>query len=539
MMQSAPSSTAFATSLVSARVGRGLAIMLSSIWGTSGRQSCSSHTLPGVPAQATSLPLSEGPESQGHGHKLCDSGCPVSSSQNAGSRSLFPARSLEDQTLDGKMCQRPKNFPDGSHVTGFPHKGGKHDVYLMLHPEAQVPGILLGQPRQVHLGSGQVHALAAAQDAAVLHVGLQPLRACRHGKSQRRMNGNQKLDPYAQEKQNFIQHFSQIVKVLTEDGTGHPEIGDAIARLKEVLEYNAVGGKYQRGLTVLIAYRQLVEPGKQDADSLRRALTVGWCVELLQAFFLVSDDIMDSSLTRRGQICWYQKPGIGLDAINDALLLEACIYRVLRLYCREQPYYLNLIELFLQSSYQTELGQTLDLITAPQGNVDLSRFTEKRYKSIVKYKTAFYSFYLPVAAAMYMAGIDGEKEHASARKILLEMGEFFQVQDDYLDLFGDPSVTGKIGTDIQDNKCSWLVVQCLQRASPEQRKVLQENYGQKEAEKVARVKALYEELELPAVFGQYQEDSYGRLMGLIEQHSAPLPPAIFLGLAHKIYKRKK
>lgn len=46
-------------------------------------------------------------------------------------------------------------------------------------------------------------------------------------------------------------------------------------------------------------------------------------------------------------------------------------------------------------------------------------------------------------------------------------------QDDYLDLFGDPKITGKIGTDIQDNKCSWLVVQCLQRASPEQRQILQ------------------------------------------------------------------
>jgi len=383
------------------------------------------------------------------------------------------------------------------------------------------------------------------------------------------MNGDQKLDPYAQAKQDFIQHFSQIVKVLTEDGVGHPETGDAIARLKEVLEYNAIGGKYQRGLTVLIAFQELVEPRKQDADSLRRALTVGWCVELLQAFLLVSDDIMDSSLTRRGQICWYQKPGIGLDAVNDALLLEACIYRLLKLCCREQPYYLSLIELFLQSSYQTEIGQTLDLITAPQGNVDLGRFTEKRYKSIVKYKTAFYSFYLPVAAAMYMAGIDGEKEHANAKKILLEMGEFFQIQvgrhgqgaghncpralpwglficpplppaqDDYLDLFGDPSVTGKIGTDIQDNKCSWLVVQCLQRASPEQRQLLQENYGQKEAEKVARVKALYEELDLPAVFTQYEEDSYRHLMGLIEQCASPLPPAIFLALAHKIYKRKK
>ncbi|XP_064449751.1 farnesyl pyrophosphate synthase isoform X3 [Mirounga angustirostris] len=374
------------------------------------------------------------------------------------------------------------------------------------------------------------------------------------------MNGDQKLDPYAQAKQDFIQHFSQIVKVLTEDGVGHPETGDAIARLKEVLEYNAIGGKYQRGLTVLIAFQELVEPRKQDADSLRRALTVGWCVELLQAFLLVSDDIMDSSLTRRGQICWYQKPGIGLDAVNDALLLEACIYRLLKLCCREQPYYLSLIELFLQSSYQTEIGQTLDLITAPQGNVDLGRFTEKRYKSIVKYKTAFYSFYLPVAAAMYMAGISGEKEHANAKKILLEMGEFFQIQDDYLDLFGDPSVTGKIGTDIQDNKCSWLVVQCLQRASPEQRQLLQvpgrpriaelpgagqskdvsrENYGQKEAEKVARVKALYEELGLPAVFTQYEEDSYRHLMGLIEQCASPLPPAIFLALAHKIYKRKK
>uniref|UniRef100_A0A8C3YRF0 Farnesyl pyrophosphate synthase n=1 Tax=Catagonus wagneri TaxID=51154 RepID=A0A8C3YRF0_9CETA len=313
-----------------------------------------------------------------------------------------------------------------------------------------------------------------------------------------RMNGDQKLDVYARERQDFIQHFSQIVRVLTEEDIGHPEIGDAVARLKEVLEYNAVGGKYNRGITVLVVFRELVEPRKQDGDSLQRALTVGWCIELLQAFFLVSDDIMDSSLTRRGQTCWYRK-----------------------------------------TSYHTEIGQALDLITAPQGNVDLGRFTEKRYKSIVKYKTAFYSFYLPVAAAMYMAGIDGEKEHANAKKILMQMGEFFQIQDDYLDLFGDPSVTGKIGTDIQDNKCSWLVVQCLQRASPEQRQILQENYGQKEDEKVARVKALYEEMNLQAVFLQYEEASYSHLMGLIEQYAAPLPPAIFLELAHKIYQRRK
>jgi len=58
-----------------------------------------------------------------------------------------------------------------------------------------------------------------------------------------------------------------------------------------------------------------------------------------------------------------------------------------------------------------------------------------------------------------------------AKTILLEMGHLFQVQDDYLGCYSD--VHGKDCTDIQEGKCTWLIVVALQRATPEQRKILE------------------------------------------------------------------
>ncbi|XP_063788513.1 farnesyl pyrophosphate synthase-like [Pseudophryne corroboree] len=301
----------------------------------------------------------------------------------------------------------------------------------------------------------------------------------------------------------------------------------------------------------------------QDEETIERALVVGWCVELLSLFFLVSDEILDRSETRRGKTCWYKKEGIGRDAINDSFLIELCVYRLLRKHCRGQPYYLKLLELFLevrtvsvsctprtivlflipisfvlQIFYQTKMGQALELIFSQPGKMDLAQYTETRYKSIAKYKTAFFCFYLPIAAAMFMAGIDQEEDHRNAKTILLEMGEVYQVQNDYLDCYGDPSMR-RAGTDIQEKKCTWLVVEALKRVTPEQRKILEENYGHDDVNNVQKVKQLYEDLGLSAVYRQYEEEHYQRLQILISQHANGLPKEIFLGPARKIYKRQK
>lgn len=337
----------------------------------------------------------------------------------------------------------------------------------------------------------------------------------------------------------FDSIFTELVNdVVTCPAVNAFDTQAAVSWFKEVAEYNVPYGKKNRGLSVVTTFQEL----KRDhsVEEIKRAQVLGWCVEWLQAFFLVADDVMDGSITRRGNPCWYRKEGVGLTAINDSFFLESAVFQILRKHVRNQPYYLSVIELFHDTIMQTVTGQCMDMTTTPpEGKIDFTLFTMETYSAIVKWKTAFYSFYLPVALAMYMAGISDEAVHSTAKTILLQMGHFFQVQDDYLDCYGTPEVIGKIGTDIQDNKCSWLVVQALSRCTPQQKRVIMENYGRHDATKIERVKEVYKELELPQVYRDYEESSFKHLMNLINTSSGSLPASIFVSFAQKIYKRQK
>ena len=268
---------------------------------------------------------------------------------------------------------------------------------------------------------------------------------------------------------------------------------------------------------------------------------LGWLTELLQAFFLVSDDIMDSSITRRGQPCWYRQEGVGLIAINDAFMLESAIYLILKQRFRSHPAYIDLVELFHETTWQTELGQLCDLITAPEDHVNLDNFSMEKYMFIVTYKTAYYSFYLPVALALLYLQVATPETLKQAHDILIPLGQYFQIQDDYLDNFGDPSVIGKIGTDIQDNKCSWLVNQAIARATPEQRAVLDSAYGRKDKEQELKVKKIFDDLELEKVYKEYEEKVVGELRAKIAavDETTGLKKEVFESFLAKIYKRTK
>jgi len=340
------------------------------------------------------------------------------------------------------------------------------------------------------------------------------------------------------------QSFEEICDMLIEEIVAElPEMYELpmpeVNWVREMLNYNIKGGKMNRGTMV-------VEVGKILAESRGRSLSnadlvklavLGWCVEWLQAWLLMLDDVMDDSTSRRGQPCWYRNAHVQKIAINDGVTVEMIMYKILRRHFANEPCYLQLIDLFLETTFQTEVGQLLDTLCL---NLTLEDFTVERWTLIVKYKTAFYSFYLPVALGMTYMGVQSQSAYDTARDILITMGIYFQAQDDYLDCFASEEVLGKRGTDIWDKKCGWLFVHAYHHlVDDEQKFILQENYGKgpdEEKEKV--VKDLYRELGLEQMYNTYEADTKVALEDQISKVTE-LPQEIFHIFLKKIFKRQK
>lgn len=207
----------------------------------------------------------------------------------------------------------------------------------------------------------------------------------------------------------------------------------------ELLLYNLAGGKCLRLNIFRTFLSHLHTTGFDD---------LGWCIEMLQAHFLITDDIIDCATVRRGKPAWHSVRGLA--AIRDAQHVYALIFRVLKRYAAHLNYAL-FVELFNDAAVKTWLGQCQDDMAKT-----IDDYTFAHYEDQVACKTTFYTFVLPARLAC-LAADRPYRPHFDS--VLYGIGFLFQVQDDYLNFM--PGQSLKSGTDLEEKKVTWFVCELI------------------------------------------------------------------------------
>jgi geranylgeranyl diphosphate synthase, type II len=217
-----------------------------------------------------------------------------------------------------------------------------------------------------------------------------------------------------------------------------------------------LGGKRMRPVLTLMSAEVF------DADY-KLALPAALAVEVFHNFSLVHDDIMDDAPLRRGNETVHEKWNTNTAILSgDAMLILA--YQYFEKYNTEV--FRDLAKLFSKTALEVCEGQQWDVDFETRNDVSIPE-----YLKMIEYKTA-----VLVAAAMKMGAIVAETSQENADLIYdfgLNLGLAFQLQDDYLDAFGDPKTFGKqVGGDIIENKKTYLYLKALEFASAEEKEQL-------------------------------------------------------------------
>lgn len=201
-------------------------------------------------------------------------------------------------------------------------------------------------------------------------------------------------------------------------------------------------------------------------------------IELFHNFTLIHDDMMDEAALRRGNETVHKKFGVNTALLaGDVMLIKA--YDALS---RVNNRHLSaLLTLFNRTAREVCEGQQLDIDFERSNEVQLDA-----YIHMITLKTS-----VLLAASLQMGAILGGASEGNCEHLYSfgkNLGIAFQIQDDYLDAFGDPNKFGKeIGGDIRQNKKTFLLLHALEVASSVQKKELLELMQQNPADKVTRV----------------------------------------------------
>uniref|UniRef100_A0A7E4W0T4 Farnesyl pyrophosphate synthase n=1 Tax=Panagrellus redivivus TaxID=6233 RepID=A0A7E4W0T4_PANRE len=311
------------------------------------------------------------------------------------------------------------------------------------------------------------------------------------------------------------------------------EAAETTARISQMFDHTMAGGKHQRSGLALNTFVALAP--KASKTAIENAAKVVATLEMLQSYFLVLDDIMDQSQTRRGQPCWYTLPHVGLQACNDAVILESGIAKVIREAIPQHPQRDAILATMGETKFKTSLGQFLD---GASNTIDHCKWD--RYAQIVEHKTSHYSFYTPLALGFHLADVDGYKN--TIQPLAYQIGYLFQAQDDFLDVYGDEKVTGKKGTDIANGKCTWLACQTVEKlkeANDGRLEAFSANFGKPEPEKTAAAKKILIEAEVDKDFVEFVNNTSADLHDKIDGFGRQEVKPVLHSLVEALMGRKK
>ncbi len=220
--------------------------------------------------------------------------------------------------------------------------------------------------------------------------------------------------------------------------------------------------------------------------SYKDALDAALAIETFHNFSLIHDDIMDDAPLRRGKETVHEKWDINTGILSgDAMLINA--YQLFENY--EGPVFKELAKLFTKTAIEVCEGQQYDVDFETRDDV-----TIPEYIKMIECKTA-----VLVGAAMMMGAIVANASEQS-RSTIYDFGRLlglaFQIQDDYLDAFGDPKKFGKqVGGDIIENKKTFLYLKALEFGTKDEQKQLKGLFTlnpENPSEKIYTVKHLFE-----------------------------------------------
>lgn len=210
-------------------------------------------------------------------------------------------------------------------------------------------------------------------------------------------------------------------------------------------------------------------------------------IELFHNFTLIHDDIMDAAPLRRGMETVHMKYGESTALLaGDVMLIKAYEY-LNKIHTQHLHKILNL---FNNTAREVCEGQQLDMDFEKRESVSLDA-----YIHMISLKTS-----VLLAASLEMGAIIGGASEGNCRHLYdfgKNLGIAFQVQDDYLDAFGDPEKFGKdVGGDIRQNKKTFLLLHALEVATPEQRNRLEQLMQQNPLDKVEQVLQIFRDCNI-------------------------------------------